>query len=158
MHIIYELGLKMVEPLKKIVLDKLKDKMNNLPSIARNAIESEIAEIINENAKKFLDSKFGKPLKDALIKHGLSRGFLESFKNKLYEARKERRKNERDKCKIDENEFSEEDNNLNFDLYDFIEKEYTESFKDMIKKEIEKQLDKESIHSRQDSNTYLLIN
>lgn len=159
MHIIYELGLKMVEPLKEVVLNQLKDKMsNNLPSFARNAIESEIAEIINENAKKFLDSKFGKPLKDALIKHGLSRRFLESFKNELYEERRKRRKNERDEYKIDENEFYEENNNLNFDLYDFIEREYTESFKDMIKKEIGKQLEKESIHSRVDSNTYLLIN
>ena len=159
MHIIYELGLKMVEPLKEVVLNQLKDKMsNNLPSFARNAIESKIAEIINENAKKFLDSKFGKPLKDALIKHGLSRRFLESFKNELYEERRKRRKNERDEYKIDENEFYEENNNLNFDLYDFIEREYTESFKDMIKKEIGKQLEKESIHSRVDSNTYLLIN
>ena len=83
---------------------------------------------------------------------------MESFKNNLYEKRKERRKIERNECKIDENEFYEENNNLNFDLYDFIEKEYTESFKEMIKKEIGKQLEKESNHSREDSNTFLLIN
>ena len=82
---------------------------------------------------------------------------MESFKTKLYEERKERRKTERDKFKIEENEFSGEDKNLNFDLYELVKKEYKENFKKIIKDEIEKQMKKINNNSNGEISL-LLIN
>ena len=68
MHIIYELGIKLVEPCKKAFIDNLKDKMSKLPPYLREPLESKITEIINLNAEKFLNSKFGEPLIIYIIK------------------------------------------------------------------------------------------
>ena len=158
MHTIYEIAQESIEPFKEALLNSLRDKINSLPKIVRCIIESQITKIFNENSKKFLDSSFGKPLKAALEKFGLSKTALIYFINKLYKERKKRRKKEREELKIDKNEFLEENNNLNFDLFEFIEKEYNnDNFKDIIKEEINKQLSKANIQAT-DENSLLLIN
>ena len=125
MHYLFDLGLELVEPIRKITLDKLLEKAKSAPAIALRKINSQIEEIKSIPIIDFLNSTYGKVLKDALAKKGLSVAFLNGFKKKLMKSRGERRKAERDEFKIKVNEFPEEDiNQLKLDLMDLIEKEY----------------------------------
>ena len=45
MHYIFELGLELAEPLRKITLDKLLEKSKSAAAITLNAIKKEIEEI-----------------------------------------------------------------------------------------------------------------
>ena len=68
MHYIYELGLELVDPLKKITLNKLEEKAKSAPAITVKKIEEEIEAIKKQSAKDFLNSTNGKVLKNALEK------------------------------------------------------------------------------------------
>ena len=54
MHYIYELGLELVDPLKKITLNKLEEKAKSAPAITVKKIEEEIEAIKNNLPKIFL--------------------------------------------------------------------------------------------------------
>ena len=95
MHYIFNLGVDAIEKCKEAIIDNLKEKTASLPRFAANKIESQINQIKEYTPIKFLDSKFGKPLKQALEKYGLSETFLDSFKNDKSNERKERREKER---------------------------------------------------------------
>ena len=104
-------------------------------------MNQKLIKLLNLHQKKFLDFKFGEPLKTALEKYGLSKTFLDSFKEELLNDRKKRREEERMEFSLEKNEFENEVNNLNIDLFEFIMEEYTdEDFQDVIKKEIQKKL------------------
>ena len=137
MHSLWELGLELADPLKNITIDELKKKLDKVPELAKAAVNSQIAEIKAFSPKEFLNSKFGKPLKDALIKQGMSKTVLENYKKELLEDRKKRRKEEREKFPfVKQNEFPPEDE-FEFkvdDLYDSIFEEYKSSFKEHLKK------------------------
>jgi hypothetical protein len=138
MHSIYEMGLELAEKLKKITVDQLKKKLNDTPEIGRAALNSQINEVNKYTPKEFLNSKFGKPLKNALDKQGLREEYLNEFIQVLEEERKMRRASERNEFGISNNEFPPEDE-LNFtvkDLFEAIFDEYKGEFKSEIKKKI----------------------
>ena len=73
---------------------------------------------------EFLDSTYGKCLKDALVKKGLSQTALTSFKNNLYKKRQERRENERKEFDIKENDFGNEFDKIELNLFKLINSEF----------------------------------
>ena len=141
MHYVFNLGKDVTDEIKNVVLDGLKEKIASLPKFAASKIESKLDEVNKYTPKEFLNSKFGEPLKKALEKYGLSKAFLDSFKEELLKERKHRREKEREELSLEKNEFENEDNNLNIDLFDLIMEEYSdEDFKDTINKEIQKKI------------------
>ena len=138
MHSIYEMGLELAEKLKKITLDQLTKKLNDTPEIAKKALNTQIDEVNKYTPKEFLNSKFGKPLKTALEKQGLTEDYLQEYIQVLKKERKMRRAIERSEFGISQNEFPPEDD-LNFtvkDLFASIFDEYKGEFKSEIKKKI----------------------
>ena len=137
MHSLWELGIELADPLKNFTIDELKKKLDKVPELAKAAVNSQIAEIKAYSPKEFLNSKFGKPLKEALIKQGMSKTVLEDYKKELLEDRKKRRKEEKEKFPyVKQNEFPPEDE-FEFkidDLYESIFDEYKGAFKEHLKK------------------------
>ena len=58
MHFIYDTGIELAEPIKKLTLDQYLDKAKNAPSIAANKINQKIEEIKNMKEVEFLDSPY----------------------------------------------------------------------------------------------------
>ena len=71
LHYIFETGLDLVEPIKKITLNKLMEQVKTAPAMAANTINKQIAEIKSMPSIDFLRSTYGKVLKDALVKKGM---------------------------------------------------------------------------------------
>ena len=125
MHYIFSIGLELVEPIRKVTLDKLIEKSKKAPEIALRRIEKEIDEVKNIPIIEFLNSTYGKVLREALEKKGMSATLLKSFKNQLFKERGQRRKVEREEFGIKTNEFDDESmDDLKLDLYSLIESEY----------------------------------
>ena len=121
-HCLFEKGLEFAEPLKKVSIDKLLEKAKSAPAIGVKKINAEIEEIKKMPDVEFLNSKFGKPLKTALAKKGMSKTFLTDFKKNLLKERSDRRKKEREEFGIKKNEF-DEDENIDINLSSLIDKE-----------------------------------
>ena len=142
-HYIYNLILEIIPKIKDAIIDNLKGKISSNLNPAASIIEEKLKKISDLSPKNLIESDYGKPLKTALEKYGISKTFLDSFKNDLLEERKERRKNEIKK--FFKNEFEEEENNLDIDLFKFIEEEHSdEFFKNEIKNIIKKELSGQS--------------
>lgn len=125
MHYIFDVGLELVEPLRKVTLDKLLEKAKSAPAIALNKIKAQIEEVKNFPVIDFLNSTYGKVLKDALAKKGLSETLLVGVKKEIMKNRGERRKAEREEFGIEKNEFEKEDiGQLKLNLMDLIQSEY----------------------------------
>ena len=139
MHSLWELGIELADPLKNFTIDELKKKLDKVPELAKAAVNSQISEIKAYSPKEFLNSRFGKLLKDALVKQGMSKTILENYKKELLEDRKKRRKKERDNFPyVKQNEFPPEDE-FEFkvdDLYESIFDEYKGNFKEHLKKKM----------------------
>ena len=140
MHYIFDLGLDLVEPLKKITIDKLLEQAKSAPAITANKIKSEIEDIKKIPAVDFLKSTHGKVLKNALEKKGMSETLLKSTKKNLMSERSERRKKEREEFGIKVNEFDDENiDKMKLDLYSLVENEYQDInkvFKDYARDKI----------------------
>ena len=122
MHYIYTVGLELVEPIRKVTLDKLMEKAKSAPAITLNKINQEIEEVKKIPAIEFLNSTYGKLLKEALEKKGMSATLLKSFKNQLLKERRQRRKVEREDFGIEKNEFDDENmDELKLDLFKLID-------------------------------------
>ena len=122
MHFIYTVGLELVEPIRKVTLDKLMEKAKSAPAITLNKINQEIEEVKKIPVIEFLNSTYGKLLKEALEKKGMSATLLKSFKNQLLKERKQRRKVEREEFGIEKNEFDDENmDELKLDLFKLID-------------------------------------
>ena len=122
MHYIYTVGLELVEPIRKVTLDKLMEKAKSAPAITLNKINQEIEEVKKIPVIEFLNSTYGKVLKEALEKKGMSATLLKSFKNQLLKERKQRRKVEREEFGIEKNEFDDENmDELKLDLFKLID-------------------------------------
>ena len=136
MHSLWELGLDLSNPLKNYTITKLTKKLDDAPAVLKPAINKQINEVKAYSPKQFLNSAFGKPLKNALIKQGMSVTVLKNFKEELLEKRKTRRKEERNQFSfVKKNEFPPEDEfefNVD-DLYEAIFDEYKEDFQSSIK-------------------------
>lgn len=125
MHYIFSVGLEIAEPIRKITIDKLMEKAKSAPAITVNKINSEIAEVKKFPIIDFIDSTYGKVLKDALEKKGMSATVLKGVKNDLFKERQKRRKAEKEEFNIKVNEFDDENiDNIKLDLFDLIKKEY----------------------------------
>ena len=121
MHYIYTVGLELVEPIRKVTLDKLMEKAKSAPAITLNKINQEIEEVKKIPVIEFLNSTYGKLLKEALEKKGMSATLLKSFKNQLLKERRQRRKVEREDFGIEKNEFDDENmDELKLDLFKLI--------------------------------------
>ena len=122
MHYIYTVGLEFVEPIRKVTLDKLMEKAKSAPAITLNKINQEIEEVKKIPVIEFLNSTYGKLLKEALEKKGMSATLLKSFKNQLLKERRQRRKVEREEFGIEKNEFDDENmDELKLDLFKLID-------------------------------------
>ena len=143
MYALWELGIDLAQPLKNFTIDKLTKKLDKTPDPLKPALNKQIAEVKAYTPHQFLNSTFGKPLKTALIKQGMSKDLLVDFKKDLLKDRKNRRKEERNKFKnVKKNEFPPEDE-LEFDiddLYDAIFEEYKDDkdFKVALLKKLKK--------------------
>ena len=125
MHYIFSIGLELVEPIRKVTLDKLIEKSKKAPAMTLRTIQNQIDEVKNIPIIEFLNSTYGKVLREALEKKGMSATLLKSFKNQLFKERGQRRKVEREEFGIKTNEFDDESmDNLKLDLYSLIESEY----------------------------------
>ena len=125
MHEIFTFGLAVVDPIRKVTLDKLMEKAKSAPAITLNKINSQIEEIKNYPTIEFYNSTYGKVIRDALEQKGLSATALKGYKNKIFKERKARRKAEKEEFKLEKNEFDDENlDDLKLDLYQLITKDY----------------------------------
>ena len=72
MHYIFNTGVELVEPVKKVTIDKLEERAKSAPAIVANKIKEQIEEVKNLPAVDFLNSTYGKILKYGLEKEGMS--------------------------------------------------------------------------------------
>ena len=125
MHYIFSIGLELVEPIRKVTLDKLIEKSKSAPAMTLRTIQNQIDEVKNIPIIEFLNSTYGKVLREALEKKGMSATLLKSFKFQIFKERRMRRKVEREEFEINTNEFDNESmDDLKLDLYSLIESEY----------------------------------
>ena len=138
MYKLYEIGKKLAEKLKKVTLEQLKKKLDKAPSVAKTALNTQIEQVNNSGPKEFLDTEFGKPLKTALEKYGMSKAVLKTVMDGFKEERKKRREAERTKYNINQNEFPPEDE-LDIsaeDLYNLIFEEYKDGIKSALQEKL----------------------
>ena len=156
MHFIFNTGLDLVEPLRKITLDQLLEKAKSAPAMALNQINKQIEEVKNLPVVDFLNATYGKILKDALEKKGMSVAFMKSTRKRsvafmkstrksIFKERQERRKLEREEFGIKVNEFEDEKiDDIKLDLGDLIfgddenggkefVEEFNKNYKDFIR-------------------------
>ena len=107
MHYIFSTGLELVEPIRKITLNNLLEKAKSAPAMTINTINKQIEEVKKISAIEFLDSTYGKVLKEALEKKGISI-ILKGTRKSIFKERQERRKLEREEFGIKVNEFDDE--------------------------------------------------
>ena len=139
MHEIFEIGIELTEPLKKYAIDKLKKKLSSVPSAIVNKINEQINEIRKLEPVEFLESTYGKALKEGLAKKGLSETVLIKFRKDMVEERKSRREKERKEFNINI-ELKDEDDDVNFDLFSLIKQEGNKNFKKECKAKITEML------------------
>ena len=68
MHDIFTFGLDVVDPIRKVTLDKLMEKAKSAPAITVNKINSQIEEIKNYPTIDFYNSTYGKVIRDCFRK------------------------------------------------------------------------------------------
>ena len=140
MHYIFYLGLESVQPIKAIMLKKLKKKAAKVPSNVLKILNEKINEINNLGDLEFLYSAYGKVLLDVLTRKGLNETLLFRLKQEIMKNRDERRKNERLEFGIKVNEFENENiEQFKLDLMELIKNENNEqhkNFKEFVKDKI----------------------
>ena len=128
MHKIFEIGLELVEPMKKVTINKLEKKLTSAPSAMVKKFNEEINEIKKLEPVEFLESTYGKALKEGLAKKGLSKTVLINFRKDMVKERKSRREKEKEEFNI-KVELKEEDDDVDFDLFSLVQKEGNSNFK-----------------------------
>ena len=111
MQKIYEIGLEYADILKDKLLKQLQKKADSA------IVKRQIEQIKKYSPAEFLNSPFGKPLKDLLAKQGLSNTVLKGYIEELTQERAKRRKEEREEFGIKVNEYPDEE------LYDALKKD-----------------------------------
>ena len=97
MHYLWELGLKSADLLKNYTINELKKKLDKVPEFAKAPVKRQIKEIKTYSPKEFLNSTYGRSLKHALVKEGMSKMILEYYKNEIIEDRKKKMKRRQSK-------------------------------------------------------------
>ena len=129
----YEIGLEYSDVLREKLLTKLEKKINGPTA---SIVKSQIEKIKKLSPAEFLDSEFGKPLKDLLKKKGLTDSAMKDYMDKLMAERAERRKKEREEFGIAVNEYPDEEiyEAAQKDLYNDMLKETADKYMEKIKK------------------------
>ena len=121
MHYIFSIALELIEPIKKVTLDKLMEQAKSAPAMTLNTINKQIEEIKSFPPLEFYNATYGKVLRQAVEKNGMSATVIKGYKNKLFKERKARRKAEKEEVGIEKNEFDDEEmDDLKLDLYRLI--------------------------------------
>ena len=128
MHKIFEIGVELTEPMKKYSINKLEKKLSSAPLIMVNKINEAINEIKKLEPSEFLESTYGKALKEGLAMKGLSKIGLSKFRKDMVKDRKSRREKERIEFNI-KVELKDEDDDVDFDLFSLVQKEGNSNFK-----------------------------
>ena len=109
MKLLYKLGLDLAAELKEKMVKELEEKISKAPSMTVQVLKKKLSEMTDLSPQKFLESDFGKPLREALAKKGLSKAAVEGYKGSLKVQRKDRRFKERGEFNINVNEFPDEE-------------------------------------------------
>ena len=109
MKLLYKLGLDLAAELKEKMVKELEEKISKAPSMTVKVLKSQLTDMTGLSPQKFLESDFGKPLREALEKKGLSKAAMDGYKTTLKAQRKERRLKERGEFNINVNEFPDEE-------------------------------------------------
>ena len=109
MKLLYKLGLDLAAELKEKMVKELEEKISKAPSMTVQVLKSQLNEMTGFSPQEFLQSDFGKPLREALEKKGLSKAAVDGYKETLKLQRKERRLKERGEFNINVNEFPDEE-------------------------------------------------
>ena len=109
MKLLYKLGLDLAAELKEKMVKELEEKISKAPSMTVQVLKNQLSEMTGLSPQKFLQSDFGKPLREALAKKGLSKAAVEGYKGNLKVQRKDRRFKERGEFNINVNEFPDEE-------------------------------------------------
>ena len=109
MKLLYKLGLDLAAELKDKMVKELEEKISKAPSMTVQVLKKKLSEMTDLSPQKFLESDFGKPLREALAKKGLSKAAVEGYKGNLKVQRKDRRLKERGEFNINVNEFPDEE-------------------------------------------------
>ena len=109
MKLIYKLGLDLAAELKDKMVKELEEKISKAPSMTVQVLKSQLNEMTGFSPQEFLQSDFGKPLREALEKKGLNKAYMDGFKETLKLKRKDRRLKERGEFNINVNEFPDEE-------------------------------------------------
>ena len=109
MKLLYKLGLDLAAELKEKMVKELEEKISKAPSMTVQVLKKKLSEMTDLSPQKFLESDFGKPLREALAKKGLSKAAVEGYKGNLKVQRKDRRFKERGEFNINVNEFPDEE-------------------------------------------------
>ena len=109
MKLLYKLGLDLAAELKEKMVKELEEKISKAPSMTVQVLKNQLSEMTGLSPQKFLQSDFGKPLREALEKKGLSKAAVDGYKETLKVQRKERRLKERGEFNINVNEFPDEE-------------------------------------------------
>ena len=68
MNYVFSIRLELVEPIRKVALDKLIEKQKKAPAMTLNTIKKQIDEVKSIPLRNFLNSTYGKELREALEK------------------------------------------------------------------------------------------
>ena len=109
MKLLYKLGLDLAAELKDKMVKELEEKISKAPSMTVQVLKNQLSEMTGLSPQKFLQSDFGKPLREALEKKGLTKAAVEGYKGNLKVQRKDRRFKERGEFNINVNEFPDEE-------------------------------------------------
>ena len=109
MKLLYKLGLDLAAELKEKMVKELEEKISKAPSMTVQVLKKKLSEMTDLSPQKFLQSDFGKPLREALEKKGLNKAYMDGFKETLKLKRKDRRLKERGEFNINVNEFPDEE-------------------------------------------------
>ena len=109
MKLLYKLGLDLAAELKDKMVKELEEKISKAPSMTVQVLKSQLNEMTGFSPQEFLQSDFGKPLREALEKKGLNKAYMDGFKETLKLKRKDRRLKERGEFNINVNEFPDEE-------------------------------------------------
>ena len=141
MHKIFEIGVELTEPMKKYSINKLEKKLSSAPLIMVNKINEAINEIKKLEPSEFLESTYGKALKEGLAMKGLSKIGLSKFRKDMVKDRKSRREKERIEFNIKvELKDEDQDDDVDFDLFSLVQKEGNSNFKKECKAKINEML------------------
>ena len=83
MHYIFSIALELIEPIKKVTIDKLMEQAKSAPAMALDKINKQIEEIKSFPPLEFYNATYGKVLRQAVEKKGMSKTALNGYRNKL---------------------------------------------------------------------------